>query len=54
MYYVLLVDTFGTTKHVEKFATRPEAVEYIANLPDDYYMVILRNDNLSAKTLRFE
>ena len=34
MYYVLIVDAYGSTRHVEKFDTREAAVDYIANLPD--------------------
>lgn len=50
MYYVLLVDAYGTIRQVKQFDTRPEAIEYIANLSDTEYMVILRNNNYARKT----
>lgn len=47
MYYVIIVDVQGASKQVVEFKTREEAVSYIASLPDEYYMVILRNDEFS-------
>lgn len=53
MYYVLIVDVYGTTRQVDKFETREDAVEYITKLPDEHYMVVLRNDDFSMKPLHF-
>ena len=54
MYYVLFVNVWGTTEHVESFNTREEAIDYIAKSEDNNYMVILRNDNLRMKPRHFE
>ena len=47
MYYVAIVDVRGATRKVYEFPTRDEAVAFIASLPDEYYMVVLRNDEFS-------
>lgn len=54
MYYVILMDQHGHSYSVKHFKTRPEAIEYIINLPDEHYKVILRNDNLIQYALSLE
>ena len=52
MFYVVCANVYGTSEKVEKFNTKPEALAYIETLPEDIYMVILRNDSQSFSALR--
>ena len=52
MFYVLCANAYGTSEVVKKFDTRPEALSYIESLPEDIYMVILRNDSQGIKPLK--
>ena len=52
MFYVVCANAYGTSETVEKFDTRPEALAYIESLPEDIYMVILRNDSQGIKTFK--
>ena len=53
MYYVVIADCYDRVISVKECTTRNQAVEYIANLPDDYYSVTLTNDEHAIKTLKF-
>lgn len=52
MYYVILTDCYGIDRQVEKFKSREEALKYIESLPDENYMVVLRNDKYALNTLK--
>ena len=51
-YYVVCSNCYGASERVEHFASKAEALKFIESLPDDYYMVILRNDVHGFKTLK--
>ena len=50
MYCVVISDVHGHTKRGKHFNTRNEAIKFISNLPDDYYMISLRNDSFKITT----
>lgn len=48
-FYVVQVDVYGASREVVGFDTKKEALDYMESLPEDIYMVILRNDAESFK-----
>lgn len=52
MFYVVIANYYGTTESVEVFETKKEAMKYMESLDEDLYMVILRNDEVSAPAFR--
>ena len=51
MYYVLCTNCYESSTIVRRFETREEAVAFMLSLPDDYYMITLRNDDYAVKRI---